>query len=290
MNFFDISFLFSGHGFGLNTNILETNVINLAVVIGVVVSFVGDAVRELLKNRKQTILDNLREADNRALEAQEKLTEAKNQFELAQQKAKEIREQGLIAAEQDKNLAIKQAEEEAVRLEQVKQDTIELWPPQERGLVKHVPHGSAARSLTSTTRRTRSRQATKSKETGDLVLASVCFPDCTKSRTVSTRTGSAAAGRKVARLSPPSNLSKSGGLRGGSGLAGTLRVSPGGRRSHLLATKRTGQAPPRMASCRFWPCSSSVSRLAAPPRSRSAASAATAEPEVAEAATGPGSQ
>jgi hypothetical protein len=30
-------FNFSGHGFGFNTNILETNVINLAVVIAVVV-------------------------------------------------------------------------------------------------------------------------------------------------------------------------------------------------------------------------------------------------------------
>lgn len=29
MNFTVISFLFSGHGFGFNTNILETNVINL---------------------------------------------------------------------------------------------------------------------------------------------------------------------------------------------------------------------------------------------------------------------
>jgi hypothetical protein len=37
--------VFSGHGFGFNTNILETNVINLAVVIAVVVSVVGDAVR-----------------------------------------------------------------------------------------------------------------------------------------------------------------------------------------------------------------------------------------------------
>lgn len=36
MNFIDV--LFSGHGFGINTNILETNVLNLAVVIAVVVS------------------------------------------------------------------------------------------------------------------------------------------------------------------------------------------------------------------------------------------------------------
>jgi F-type H+-transporting ATPase subunit b len=79
--------IFSGHGFGFNTNILETNVINLAVVIAVVVSVVGDAVRELLKNRKE-IINNLREADNRANEALEKdlakaqLQEAQNEQKL----------------------------------------------------------------------------------------------------------------------------------------------------------------------------------------------------------------
>jgi F-type H+-transporting ATPase subunit b len=69
MDFTRIGLIFSGHGFGFNTNILETNVINLAVVIAVV--SVVDAVRELLKNRKETIINNLREADNRANEALE---------------------------------------------------------------------------------------------------------------------------------------------------------------------------------------------------------------------------
>ena len=71
MSFIEISLIFSGHGFGINTNILETNVINLAVVIAVVVSFVGDAVRELLDNRKKTILQNICAADARAQEVQE---------------------------------------------------------------------------------------------------------------------------------------------------------------------------------------------------------------------------
>nr|AOC61398.1 CF0 subunit I of ATP synthase [Rhexinema sarcinoideum] len=124
MNFITIGFLFSGHGFGLNTNILETNVINLAVVIAVVISFVGDAVRELLKNRKEIILNNLREADNRALMAQENLNQAKEQFAAAQKKAAEIREQGLVAAEQEKNLCLKQAEENAAQLKQVQENTI----------------------------------------------------------------------------------------------------------------------------------------------------------------------
>jgi F-type H+-transporting ATPase subunit b len=82
--------IFSGHGFGFNTNILETNVINLAVVIAVVVSVVGDAVRELLKNRKETIINNLREADNRANEALEKRDLAA-QLQEAQKRAKKLR-------------------------------------------------------------------------------------------------------------------------------------------------------------------------------------------------------
>jgi len=76
-----------GEGLGFNTNILETNIINLSVVIGVVVSFGGDALRSLLENRKQTILNNLREADQRANEAQEKLSQARTQLEFAEKKS-----------------------------------------------------------------------------------------------------------------------------------------------------------------------------------------------------------
>lgn len=126
MHFTDISLIFSGHGFGINTNIFETNIINLAVVIGVVVSFVGDAVRELLDNRKKTILQNIFAADARAKEVEEKMNQAKLQLETAEKKATEIKQQGLIAAEREKKLCIEQAEEETARLKQVKQNTINL--------------------------------------------------------------------------------------------------------------------------------------------------------------------
>nr|YP_009538406.1 CF0 subunit I of ATP synthase [Capsosiphon fulvescens]AWX64095.1 CF0 subunit I of ATP synthase [Capsosiphon fulvescens] len=121
-----IGHIFSGHGFGFNTNILETNVINLAVVIAVVVTVVGDAVRELLKTRKETIVSNLREADNRANEAVEKRNAALKQLEAAQKKALEIREQSRFQAEQEKNMCIKQAEEDSARILQGKTDTIRL--------------------------------------------------------------------------------------------------------------------------------------------------------------------
>jgi F-type H+-transporting ATPase subunit b len=115
-----------GEGFGFNTNILETNIINLAVVLAVVITFVGDALRSLLENRKQTVLNNLREADQRASEAQEKLNQAQAQLELAKKKATEIREQGITTAEQEKLQTIRQAEKDVSRLEELKDETIKL--------------------------------------------------------------------------------------------------------------------------------------------------------------------
>jgi len=76
----------AGH-FGFNTNILETNVLNLAVVLAIVFTYVGDALRGLLANRKQTILANFREADQRATEAQDRVRQAQLELEQAQAKA-----------------------------------------------------------------------------------------------------------------------------------------------------------------------------------------------------------
>ena len=40
-------------GFGLNTNLFETNLLNLSVVIAVVVTVVGDAFSEILAQRQK---------------------------------------------------------------------------------------------------------------------------------------------------------------------------------------------------------------------------------------------
>jgi len=117
--------MFAEH-FGLNTNILETNVLNLTVVLAVVVTYVGDALRSLLENRKQTILNNFREADQRASEAQERLAKAKLQLEQAQAKAKQIREQALVTIEQEKNQIVRQNQEDIKRLSIVQQETLQF--------------------------------------------------------------------------------------------------------------------------------------------------------------------
>ncbi len=122
---FSTSLMFAEH-FGFNTNILETNVLNLTVVLAVVVTYVGDALRGLLENRKQTILNNFREADQRASEAQDRLNTARLQLEQAQAKAKQIREQAVITIEQEKNQIVLQNQQDIKRLSVIQQETLQF--------------------------------------------------------------------------------------------------------------------------------------------------------------------
>ena len=122
---FSTSLFVAGH-FGFNTNILETNVLNLAVVLAIVLTYVGDALRGLLANRKQTILANFREADQRATEAQDRLRQAQLEFEQAQEKAQKIREQASVTIEQEKKQFLGQTQEDIKRLGTLQQETFKF--------------------------------------------------------------------------------------------------------------------------------------------------------------------
>ena len=107
--------------------IFETNIINLAVVVAVVVSFVGQNLTSLLEDRKKTIVNNLQEANQRAKEAQEKLNQAKNQLEIAKNKAQEIREEGVVKAAQEIQNCVTEHEQRLARLEEFKQETVQFY-------------------------------------------------------------------------------------------------------------------------------------------------------------------
>jgi F-type H+-transporting ATPase subunit b len=114
-------------GFGFNGDILETNIINLAVVLGVVISFVGKNLTALLEDRKVAILKNLQEANQLAIRAKEKLNQAQIQLDLAKKKAQEIREEGVLRASQEINTAITQHESRLAKLEEFKQETLQFY-------------------------------------------------------------------------------------------------------------------------------------------------------------------
>jgi F-type H+-transporting ATPase subunit b len=112
--------------FGINTNLYETNILNLAVVLAVVVKVVGDALRTVLDQRRQTILSTLQEADKKAREAQERLESARRDLEEARLRANEIRMQVVPTAERENFAIQQQLERDLSRLQERRRQTIEL--------------------------------------------------------------------------------------------------------------------------------------------------------------------
>lgn len=96
----------------------------LIVVIGIVIFFVGDALRSLLENRRELILSNLEEADKRAVDAQKKLVDARSQFEAAKLKAHEIQNESISTLKKEKSHSEIQTEEMIQRLEKLKKETL----------------------------------------------------------------------------------------------------------------------------------------------------------------------
>jgi len=114
----------SEHNFGFNFDIIETNILNLAVVLGVVLFLGGDVLTSLLNDRKQKILGTLKSATEKFLEAELQLSEAKQKIEIAKTKAIQIREQGKLTAVQTIQTLFQRTEEEIQRLNESKQASL----------------------------------------------------------------------------------------------------------------------------------------------------------------------
>ena len=78
----------------LNFNPLETNLVNLAIVIGVLVWFLRGFLGGILERRRQAILQELQDAETRLKTATEHLNKAQADLAAAQQKAEQIRADG----------------------------------------------------------------------------------------------------------------------------------------------------------------------------------------------------
>lgn len=105
-------------GFGINTNIFETNLLNLAVVVGVVVTVVGDRIRSLLEQRRQNVIAILKDVDVKAKAREQQLLDARNALKTAQNYAQEIRIQALLTAESERSIILNQLKRELKRIQE----------------------------------------------------------------------------------------------------------------------------------------------------------------------------
>ena len=78
----------------LNFNLLETNLVNLVIVIGVLFWFLRGFLGGILERRRSAILQDLQDAEARLKTATEELTKAQSELAAAQQKAEQIRVDG----------------------------------------------------------------------------------------------------------------------------------------------------------------------------------------------------
>lgn len=83
-------------------------------------------INDLVSNRKNIIMKNLQEADNKFNEALENLEVAKNNFEQAKLKSEKIRAQGLIISKQAANKIFESLEEEVKRAQLANLSAIKL--------------------------------------------------------------------------------------------------------------------------------------------------------------------
>lgn len=80
-----------GHGFGLNFDILETNLINLVIIISVLFFFGRKVVGKTLSDRRERIETAIVSAEKRAAEAKTALESQQQKLAQAQAEAEKIR-------------------------------------------------------------------------------------------------------------------------------------------------------------------------------------------------------
>ena len=111
-------FTFASEGFGLNLDLFETNIINLAVVIFGLYKFLPGFLGKILEKRRTSILTDLQDAEERLNQAKNSLSKAKEELASAKQKADKIRNDCKARAEAIRLESEKKTVEEMARIKQ----------------------------------------------------------------------------------------------------------------------------------------------------------------------------
>ncbi len=104
-------------GFGLNFDIFETNIINLAIVIGILIYFGRDFLGRILTERRTNIETAIKEAEDRVAKAAEALSDAQQKLTQAQAEAEKIRTEAEARAKAAREAILAQADADVIRLQ-----------------------------------------------------------------------------------------------------------------------------------------------------------------------------
>ncbi|MGK7931351.1 MAG: F0F1 ATP synthase subunit B [Microcystaceae cyanobacterium] len=103
-------------GIGFNLDILQTNLVNLVLLIGVLVYFGSKVLGNILGERRTKIAEAIEEAETRQKEAAAALGEEQKKLAQAQAKAAEIRQEADTRAETVRQQILAQADADIERM------------------------------------------------------------------------------------------------------------------------------------------------------------------------------
>ncbi|MBW4575708.1 MAG: F0F1 ATP synthase subunit B [Aphanothece sp. CMT-3BRIN-NPC111] len=108
-----------GHsGFGFNFDILESNLINLAILIGLLFYFGRSFLGKVLGERREKIETAIKEAEQRQKEAAAALSDAQQKLTQAQAEAERIRSAAEESAKSAKETVLAKAAQDVERLKE----------------------------------------------------------------------------------------------------------------------------------------------------------------------------
>jgi F-type H+-transporting ATPase subunit b len=107
----------ANEGFGLNLDILDTNLVNLTILIGLLLFYGRKFLTKLLTERRGKIEAEIKQAEQRAKDAAGALAGAQQKLAQAQVEAEQIHQNALSRAQQVKESILAEGQEEVTRLQ-----------------------------------------------------------------------------------------------------------------------------------------------------------------------------
>lgn len=106
-------------GFGLNFDILDTNLINLTLLIGILIYFGKPLLGNILSERKSKIAEQIKAVEAKQKQAEVTLAQEQKKLEEAKETAAKIRSEATANAQKAKETILAQGEKEVERLKAV---------------------------------------------------------------------------------------------------------------------------------------------------------------------------
>lgn len=103
-------------GFGFKFDIIESNLINLAIIFVLLIVYGGRVVGNILKERRAKIEAEIKSAEARARESKEALATAQKNLQQAQETAVKIRSEAETNAQKAKEAVLAKGQKEVERL------------------------------------------------------------------------------------------------------------------------------------------------------------------------------